>query len=160
MEGKFLPLGTIVKLKKAEDKKYLMVVGFCATKNEGGDEIYDYVGCTYPFGLLGNDINFLFNNDEIEQIIFKGFVDEQENEFKQELNSYMGSYGNNPQVNNEEDVATSDDNSTEGVVTSPEQPVNNIEIPLIAQQQNEKSSLEVFDIENWFISVFLEENNE
>ena len=58
---KYLPIGTVVLLKNAT--KRLMIVGFCV-KGDTDDKIYDYVGCLYS---------------------------EEEKEFKEQLNSLIGS---------------------------------------------------------------------
>ena len=59
MEKEFLPLGSIVLLKDA--KRYLVVIGY-AVVEEGGQEVWDYLGCAYPIGVISPDKNLLFNN--------------------------------------------------------------------------------------------------
>ena len=44
---------SIVKLKNSEDK--IMIVGYSAVEYHDGMEIYDYMGCSYPMGLLLNN---------------------------------------------------------------------------------------------------------
>ncbi len=80
IEEKYLPVGTVVMLKNGS--KRAMICGFCPI-SEG--KTYDYVGCLYPEGQISPDKSLLFNHDQIEKIYFKGFVDEEEKQFKEQL---------------------------------------------------------------------------
>ena len=84
MEEKFLPVGSVVLLKGG--KKRVMVIGFCAMSKENEGKIFDYSGCLYPEGLIASNQTCLFNHDQIEKVFFKGFVDNEETEFKNKLN--------------------------------------------------------------------------
>ena len=83
MEEKFLPVGSVVRLK--DGKKNLMIIGFMTTSPETGDKQYDYLGALYPEGVISSDMNFLFDHDGIEEILFKGYVTDEEVTFKQKL---------------------------------------------------------------------------
>ena len=74
----FLPVGTVVLLKGAT--RPVVIIGF-TTKEEGKEEIWDYLGCAYPFGVMGQDQNLLFQRKDIEKVIFKGYVDEEGSNF-------------------------------------------------------------------------------
>lgn len=78
-----LPLGSIVVLKNGFKK--LMIIGrkILQGKNEN---IYDYLGCLYPEGDIGDEYKFIFNNEDVDKIIFKGYEDEEEKMFKEALN--------------------------------------------------------------------------
>ncbi len=80
MEDKFLPIGTVVYLKDA--KKPLMIIGFCVISD---NRVFDYSGCLYPEGVVSSDINLLFNHDQIEKIVYSGYVGEEEFDFKAKL---------------------------------------------------------------------------
>ena len=47
-----LPIGSIIRIKGGE--KNLMICGRIMTRT-GSDEIYDYVGCLYPEGIVDPD---------------------------------------------------------------------------------------------------------
>lgn len=83
MKEKFLPIGTVCRLKDAT--KYLMIIGFCVTKEEDQNKVYDYIGCMYPQGMIAQDVSFLFDHSQIEEILYEGFVSDIEKEFKQQL---------------------------------------------------------------------------
>ena len=86
--NKFLPVGTVVRLK--EGKKNIVISGFCPISKED-NKMYDYCAFLYPEGMIAPEINFLFNHDQIEQILFKGFVTEEEVAFKAKLNNFLAS---------------------------------------------------------------------
>jgi len=65
-----LPIGSVVKVK-SEDAT-LMVIGFFP---ESGIRSYDYLGVLYPQGLLEMPNFYLFDIEQIEDVIHKGFVD-------------------------------------------------------------------------------------
>ena len=83
IQEKFLPIGTIVKLKEAN--KRLMITGFCLVANNDKSVIYDYSGVAYPEGLSASDETALFNHEQIEKIFYTGFIDSEEIEFKKRL---------------------------------------------------------------------------
>lgn len=87
---KYLPVGTVVRLKGAE--KRLMIIGFCV--NAENNESWDYSGCLYPEGLLSSDQIAVFDHSQISEIYYKGLVDDEEKEFKTNLKDYLASQEN------------------------------------------------------------------
>ncbi len=87
MEEKYLPLGTIVKLKKGTKK--LMITGFCMYDNHERSKMYDYCGCLYPEGMLSNREANLFNHSDILEVVHMGVSDEEEKKFKVNLSSML-----------------------------------------------------------------------
>ena len=77
-----LPLGTIVVLKNG--KRKIMITGRYQIKADT-NELFDYLGCLYPEGIINADMNFLFNNEDINKIVHKGYSDEEDENFKSEL---------------------------------------------------------------------------
>lgn len=80
-----LPIGTIVLLEGGE--KRLMIYGVKQTDLET-QEVYDYIGVAYPEGNMGEGTQFLFNHDQIREISFKGFEDEERADFVNKLADY------------------------------------------------------------------------
>lgn len=66
-----LPIGSIVKLKKAEKK--LMIIG--ALQKNGDGKTYDFMGCPYPEGILDSESMYLFNHSDVEDVCFLGYDD-------------------------------------------------------------------------------------
>ena len=87
IEGIFLPIGTVVMLKGGS--KRVMITGFGAVSESTGDKLWDYSGCMYPEGFLSSDENCLFDHAQIEQVYHVGLIDEEETEFKKQLNEIM-----------------------------------------------------------------------
>ena len=92
MKEKYLPIGTVVLLKGG--KKRAMITGFCSVAQENQEKIYDYSGCVYPEGYLSSNQVCLFVHDQIEDIFFVGFVDEEEKAFKEKLNTIVANLEN------------------------------------------------------------------
>ena len=63
-----LPIGSVVLLNEGEKK--LMIIGIL---QRNGEEVFDYVGCPYPEGLLDSENLFLFNHKDIAEISYLGF---------------------------------------------------------------------------------------
>ena len=48
----------------------------------------DYMGYLYPEGHIGDDVQFVFDDSDIEKIIFRGFEDIERQEFIARLEQY------------------------------------------------------------------------
>lgn len=77
------PIGTVVRLKDGE--KRLMITGVKQTNLDGDGEEYDYISVLYPEGHLGENFQYLFYHEDIEEVFFKGYEDEERNTFIQKL---------------------------------------------------------------------------
>ena len=78
-----LPIGTIVLLKDGE--KILMINGILQTDMNKTQKNYDYIGILYPEGHIGEGFQYLFNHEDISEIIFRGFEDSERDEFLDKL---------------------------------------------------------------------------
>ncbi len=75
-----LPIGTIVYLKEGTSK--LMILNRGAMLEVEGEQIlYDYSGCFYPQGLMPDQV-YYFNHENIDEVVFEGFKDEEETRFQ------------------------------------------------------------------------------
>ena len=84
-----LPVGSVVILKGGV--KRLMICGVRQTNNKDGKE-YDYIGVLYPEGYLGDEYRYLFNQEDILEVFFRGYEDEERSRFLERLkNFYDGS---------------------------------------------------------------------
>ena len=68
-----LPIGTVVNLKKTSEMP-VMIIGYFPY-NENGDS-KDYVSVRYPMGAFDNKMFFFFNQEDIEEVVFKGYMDD------------------------------------------------------------------------------------
>lgn len=65
-----LPVGSVVLLRGAS--KRLMIIGILQIKQSEG-RMFDYLAVPYPEGYLGEDSNFLFNHEDINDVVFRGY---------------------------------------------------------------------------------------
>ncbi|WP_099467915.1 DUF4176 domain-containing protein [Konateibacter massiliensis] len=93
MENKteFLPLGSIVRLNGSV-KKVVVIARAIATKIENEVKYFEYGGCLYPEGLLG-DMILYFNNEDIQRVEYKGYADEDDTVMIQNLNESIQKLG-------------------------------------------------------------------
>ncbi|WP_139904112.1 DUF4176 domain-containing protein [Clostridium thermarum] len=73
--SEYLPIGSVVRLFGGTKK--LMIYGRKQIQS-GANKKWDYVGCLYPEGNLSEKYNVFFNHNEIEEIYFKGYEDDEE----------------------------------------------------------------------------------
>ena len=85
-EGVLLPIGTIVVLK--DGYKKLMIIGRMQLQGKE-EKLWDYLGILYPEGYLGEDYTFLFNNEDIEEVVFEGYTDLEDEAFKVALKKLL-----------------------------------------------------------------------
>ena len=83
-----LPIGSVVLLKDGE--KRLMIVGIMQSDTEGEMKEYNYLGFLYPEGHIGDEFQYLFNHEDIDEIIFRGYEDEEREKFIEKLADYYG----------------------------------------------------------------------
>lgn len=80
-----LPIGSVVRLK--EGKKKVMIFGIKQT-DKGTNTEYDYIGVVYPEGNLGEELQFFFEHDSIDEVVFRGFEDKERETFIDKLSVY------------------------------------------------------------------------
>lgn len=76
-----LPIGSVVLLNNAYKK--IVIIGVMQIKHtdDGQNIVYDYMGVPYPEGYMGQETGLLFNHTSIQEIIFKGFVNKERDDF-------------------------------------------------------------------------------
>lgn len=80
-----LPIGTVVTLK--EGVKSLMIIGIMQT--DENEKVYDYISVLYPEGFLNAETFFLFNNEDIVEVKFNGYIDAEYKEHMKLLDEYI-----------------------------------------------------------------------
>ena len=70
-----LPIGSVVMLKGA--RVPLMVYGRIQ-KSLGDDSLWDYLGVVYPEGFIDAEHTFLFDDSQVETLVFLGFQSPRE----------------------------------------------------------------------------------
>lgn len=66
----FLPIGSVVMLSGAQ--KALMIYGVAQTDSETDIE-YDYIGVLWPEGNISADTQFMFNQADVEDVLYRGY---------------------------------------------------------------------------------------
>lgn len=101
----YLPMGSVVRLKTTPPTISSMVISrkpyasAIPSDNEEGevvpDHVYDYLGVYFPFGIVTDLAKsradtgemFFFDTEDIDQVLFVGYIDEIETEAEQELSA-------------------------------------------------------------------------
>lgn len=78
-----LPIGSIIRLKDGE--KRLMINGIMQSELEDEGKEYDYLGILYPEGHIGDQFQYLFNHSDIDEVVFRGFEDDERVDFLERL---------------------------------------------------------------------------
>ncbi|MED0987644.1 DUF4176 domain-containing protein [Bacillus paramycoides] len=83
MNSQLFPIGSIVILK--EGTKKLMIFG--RKQQVETDEVrkFDYMGCPYPEGYLNPDFTYLFNHNDIQEVVSTGYEDQEERTFQENV---------------------------------------------------------------------------
>ena len=84
---KYLPIGSVVMLDGGE--KRVMITGYACTSDDEPDVVYDYMGCLFPEGIVSTDENLLFNHDQILVLYHLGLIDEEEEDFMDDLEDML-----------------------------------------------------------------------
>lgn len=97
MKKKFLPIGTICKLKKSNNK--IMIVGYYSINYNGIVKLYDYSGLLYPEGMLNNQV-IAFNHSDIDSVDFLGYVSTEYDKLNLRLTKNIEKYSEDKEVKN------------------------------------------------------------
>jgi hypothetical protein len=83
---RLLPVGTVLKLNPESDEK-VMIIGRLVKDGEG-DKMWDYCGCMVPHGINSEEKLAFFDQEQIKQLLFIGFQDEEELKYGIALATY------------------------------------------------------------------------
>lgn len=98
MEEKYLPVGSVCMLKGGQ--KAVMVVGYGIQPKENPNVVYDYLGALYPEGIVTMDQNMVFNHENIDRVLFKGYETEEQKSFNKQIIGIIGQMKNGSVANN------------------------------------------------------------
>jgi hypothetical protein len=74
-----LPIGSIVYLNEGTSKLMILNRG-PIIELDGQQKMFDYSACVYPQGLVSDSVLY-FNEENIDEVIFEGFKDSDEDRF-------------------------------------------------------------------------------
>ncbi len=75
-EKEFLPIGSIVVVKGTV-KKLMLVARAVYVNMDGEQKYFDYGACTYPEGILNENMLY-FRKQDIAEVVAEGYADEDE----------------------------------------------------------------------------------
>ena len=83
--NEYLPIGSVVLLKGAIRKA--MIIGIIqSTKGEDGViKEHDYIAVMFPEGFLNTETMFMFNHDQINDVVYRGYENPERAEFLKKL---------------------------------------------------------------------------
>ena len=87
----FLPVGSFVLLNGGK-KRIMIISRAIAMKLDGENVYFEYGGCTYPEGLLGDAVAY-FNNEDVAEVLVRGYADEAEETMVNNLNLAISAGG-------------------------------------------------------------------
>ena len=79
---KLLPLGSVVRLKNG-DQKIMITSRLPLYNNQGTIGYFEYGACLFPNGQVDQQMYF-FNETDIDEVYFEGYVDEAEEAFQKQ----------------------------------------------------------------------------
>ncbi len=83
-----LPIGSVVLLK--DGNKKIMICGRAQSMaDDESNEIFDYSACYYPEGIINPRELYLFNNEQIEEVVFLGLENDDELKYRELLETKM-----------------------------------------------------------------------
>ena len=93
----FLPLGSILRLVGTEDDQLLyFVVARAIAKNEEENVISRYRVAPHPFGDVPSQEVFSIHADQITEVLFEGFQNQDDEEFLDDLLRQLKEAQNHP----------------------------------------------------------------
>lgn len=87
----YWPIGSCVILKNSVRKVVIIARGL-ATAIDGTPKYFDYGGCLYPEGLVGDQLLF-FNHEDIAELVHEGYKDEDETRMNDYVNTWVKETG-------------------------------------------------------------------
>ena len=85
-----LPVGSVVSLKDAEKK--LMIIGIKQFQEEN-NVMKDYIGVMYPEGYINRDLFYIFNHEDIVEILFRGYENQEWEKFLEAVEKTLAETG-------------------------------------------------------------------
>ncbi|HGD4858638.1 TPA: DUF4176 domain-containing protein [Streptococcus agalactiae] len=88
-----LPVGSVVYLIDGNQK--LVIVNRGAIVEQEGQEVYfDYLGGIFPEGLNLEQV-YYFNQEDIDEVVFEGYYDEEEERVSRLIEKWKNTEGKN-----------------------------------------------------------------
>ncbi|GAB2022767.1 DUF4176 domain-containing protein [Pseudolactococcus yaeyamensis] len=89
MNENILPLGTVVTLKNGDGSKLMIIARASIVIEEEKEAYYDYASVLIPQGMITPETVYFFNRENVEEVVFKGFQDYDEQEYEAEYDDMI-----------------------------------------------------------------------
>lgn len=90
MEKKeFLPLGSVIVIN-GSIKKFMIIARGLNVKNGDKTRYFDYGGCYYPEGVIGDSMMY-FNHKDIMKVLAQGYDDDDNKIMVENINNALAS---------------------------------------------------------------------
>ncbi|SMB88662.1 hypothetical protein SAMN05660772_02848 [Pasteurella testudinis DSM 23072] len=87
--NRLLPIGSVIRLTGSlPEQKVLIINRVVAGKWKGENGYFEYAGCKHVVGAIENDY-FYFNSENIEEVLFAGYVDDSEIELQKDYKNFL-----------------------------------------------------------------------
>lgn len=83
--NKYLPIGSVVLLKGAIRKAMIIGIIQSSKGEDGVIKEHDYIAVMFPEGFLNTETMFMFNHDQINDVVYRGYENPERAEFLQKL---------------------------------------------------------------------------
>ncbi|WP_167630348.1 DUF4176 domain-containing protein [Listeria valentina] len=89
MNEKILPLGSVVTLKDGDGSILMIVSRASVIEDRKKAFFYDYGAVLIPQGMISPEAVYFFNRENVSQVLFKGFLNEEEREFAEQYDQMI-----------------------------------------------------------------------
>ncbi len=83
----YLPIGSVVLLKNA--RKKLVIIGIKQIVQGEEEKKFDYMGLLYPEGYLTQELTYMFNHEDITDVIFRGYHNPEREQYLENVEKYL-----------------------------------------------------------------------
>ncbi len=90
----YLPVGSVVLLNKGT--KPVVIIGYKVSSQDKKivkdnleletDKVFDYCALLYPEGILSSEMMLMFNQEDIKEVLFKGYETEESKRLSDYIN--------------------------------------------------------------------------
>lgn len=83
-----LKLGSVVYVRESFDQ-YMIISRFVPELKDNTEVYYDYLLVKLPIGIGDEAGTVIVNREEIDEVIFEGYADEEETAYLEEMQSWI-----------------------------------------------------------------------
>lgn len=93
MQNNILPLGSVVTLKDGDGTELMIITRGAIVEENNQEEYFDYGSVIIPQGMVTPEQVYFFNRENVDKVIFSGYINADEKEFEMNYDSYIRQSG-------------------------------------------------------------------